>query len=206
MTDIRPPSAWFFSHVPVARIKKFIKDNQIMPNYHRFKIPHAQYFFTVNLLNRKSQLLTEHIELLREAFRKIKKERSFEIKAIVILPEHLHCIWQLPQKDADYSTRWRLIKSYFSKRLPDVEKRSDSCLKRKERGIWQRRFWEHMIRDERDYQHHVDYIHYNPVKHQWVKRVADWPYSSYHHQKGLYLQRPTWQEEITKFNIGEEKP
>ncbi len=82
----------------------------------------------------------------------------------MVLPRHLHCIWQLPQKDAEYSNRWRLIKSHFSKRLPDVEKRSDSRLKRKERGIWQRRFWEHMIHDERDYQQNVDYIHYNPLK------------------------------------------
>ena len=107
---------------------------------------------------------------------------------LLFLPEHLHCIWTLPPDEADYSLRWGLIKSGFSRLVAGNEIRSESRIKRGERGIWQRRFWEHMIRDEKDFERHVNYIHYNPVKHGWVKRVSDWPYSSFHAhaRKGIY--------------------
>ena len=156
-----------------------------MSNYIRYRVSGGCYFFTVNLLERKQKLLTENIELLRHAFRKTKQQRPFKIDAIVILPEHLHCILTLPPNDNDFSGRWRMIKKIFSKQLPKTEYLSNTRIKRNERGIWQRRFWEHKIRDQQDYQQHIDYIHYNPVKHGWVTKVIDWKYSSFH----LFLQR-----------------
>ena len=152
-----------------------------MTNYRRARTQGATYFFTVNCAERRgNQLLIEHIDLLRQAFRKVKSDHPFQIDAMVVLPDHLHCIWTLPPGDADYKTRWALIKAGFSRAIPAGERRSESRLKRGERGIWQRRFWEHQIRDELDYQQHVDYIHWNPVKHGLVKRVKDWPHSSFH--------------------------
>jgi putative transposase len=161
-----------------------------MPNYHRWHVSEGGgcYFFTVNLLDRKKRLLVEHIDLLRDAFRIVKRKRPFHIDAIVILPEHLHCIWVLPQNDNDYSGRWREIKKHFSKNIPHTEHLSPIRIKRNERGIWQRRFWEHTILDERDYNHHVNYIHYNPVKHGWVEHPRDWQFSTYHRymQNNMY--------------------
>jgi putative transposase len=151
-----------------------------MVAYRRNYVEGGCYFFTVTLLDRRSSLLTENIDALRSAFRKVKQRHPFAIKAIVILPEHLHCIWQLPSNDANYSLRWREIKSAFSRTFIPSEQKSASRKKRKERGIWQRRFWEHTIRDEDDYQRHVDYIHYNPVKHGYVDQVYLWEYSSFH--------------------------
>ncbi len=151
-----------------------------MPNYRRPNIPGACWFFTVNLLDRKTCLLTDHIEELRAATREIKGRFPFQIDAMVILPDHIHAIWTLPPDDADFSVRWRRIKAIFSKSLPQTEWRSTVRQKRGERGIWQRRFWEHAIRDEEDYRRHVDYCYYNPVKHGYVEEIADWPHSSYH--------------------------
>ncbi|MGH8552840.1 MAG: REP-associated tyrosine transposase [Methylococcales bacterium] len=122
--------------------------------------------------------MTENIQRLRTAFREVKGVHPFTMEAVVILPDHLHCIWNLPEGDDDFSTRWRQIKAAFSRQLPKTERRSKSRENKGERGFWQRRFLEHAIRDELDYQRHVDYIHYNPVKHGYVTRVADWPFSS----------------------------
>ncbi len=152
-----------------------------MANYRRVKVEGARYFFTVNLTVRSGNtLLMDNINLLRDVFRRVKNKHPFDIDAIVILPEHLHCIWTLPERDADYKTRWTLIKIGFSRCIPKTERRSDSRVKRGERGIWQRRYWEHLIRDDQDFQRHVDYIHWNPVKHGLVSQVKDWPYSSFH--------------------------
>jgi putative transposase len=152
-----------------------------MTGYRRARVEGASYFFTVNCAERHgNQLLVNHIDLLRQVFRKVKKGHSFHIDAMIVLPDHLHCIWTLPAGDADYKTRWALIKSGFSRGIPPGERCSRSRIKRGERGIWQRRYWEHLIRDDRDYQRHVDYIHWNPVKHGWVDRVRDWPHSSFH--------------------------
>ena len=148
--------------------------------------------FTVALLERRRHLLTENIDVLREAFRAVRKERPFCIDAIVVLPEHLHCIWTLPEGDADFSTRWRLIKARFARRLPTGERRSIRRLDKGERGIWQRRFWEHLIRNDDDLTRHVDYIHYNPVKHGWVRDVADWPYSSFQRYVRLGIYPSNW--------------
>ena len=150
-----------------------------MPHYIRAYVPGGSYFFTVALLERHRCLLTEHVDVLRAAFISVWRQRPFHIDAIVVLPDHLHCLWTLPPDDADYSTRWRLIKTSFARTLAPGERLSDRRQKKGERGIWQRRFWEHTIRDQRDFNIHCDYIHYNPVKHGYVARVADWPHSSF---------------------------
>src|SRR5882724_4625362 len=147
--------------------------------YRRNFIPGGTYFFTVALTDRKRDWLVRHINLLRLAFRRAKRERPFTIDAIVVLPEHLHCVWTLPPGDADYSHRWRLIKARFSKDLLLAGAPIHQSAKG-EYNVWQRRFWEHTVRDEADLLAHVDYIHYNPVKHGLVTRVSDWPYSSFH--------------------------
>ncbi len=163
-----------------------------MPRYIRRRVDGGTYFFTIVLMNRGSRLLLEHVELLRTAFRHVRARRPFDIDAIVILPDHLHCIWTLPTGDHDYSTRWRLIKHYFSRALPSGESRSRSRTRRGERGLWQRRFWEHTIRDENDFDRHVEYIHYNPVKHGYVDRPIDWPYSSFHRYVSRGIYPATW--------------
>ena len=147
--------------------------------YRRNFIPGGTYFFTVALTDRKRDWLVRHINLLRLAFRRAKRERPFTIDAIVVLPERLHCVWTLPPGDADYSHRWSLIKARLSKDLLLAGAPIHQSAKG-EYNVWQRRFWEHTVRDEADLLAHVDYIHYNPVKHGLVTRVSDWPYSSFH--------------------------
>ena len=163
-----------------------------MPNYRRNSIPGGSYFFTLNLTDRRLRLLTDHVGLLRSAFRKTRAHHPFMIDAIVILPDHLHAIWTLPEADKDFATRWRLIKSTFSRALPTGERISESRARKGERGIWQRRYWEHTLRDERDFARHVDYIHFNPVKHGHVSRVSDWPYSSFHRMVRLGVYPNDW--------------
>jgi putative transposase len=148
--------------------------------YRRAFVGGATYFFTVNLANRRDRLLVDHIDNLRTVVRKVKHGHPFEIIAWVVLPEHIHAIWALPPNDADYSLRWSQIKGGFSRRIPKGEPMSESRSSKGERGIWQRRFWEHLIRDGDDLGDHIDYVHYNPVKHGLVERAADWPYSSFH--------------------------
>jgi putative transposase len=148
--------------------------------YRRADIKGASYFFTVNLANRKSSVLVDNINALRESIRTVKNRHPFKIDAMVIMPEHLHAIFTLPEGDKDYATRWSLIKSGFSRQIPKTESISPSRVTKGERGIWQRRYWEHCIRDDRDYEAHVNYIHYNPVKHGYVQNAVDWPYSSIH--------------------------
>ena len=149
-------------------------------HYRRVFTPGATYFFTINLKDRASNLLVTNIHALRVALSQIKKRYPFEINGIVILPDHLHMMINLPGGDSDYPLRIRLIKSIFSRQLPCSESISFARQRKKERGIWQRRYWEHCIRDEKDYAHHLNYIHYNPVKHGYVKKASDWPYSSIH--------------------------
>lgn len=119
-----------------------------MTAYRRSFLPGGSYFFTVNLSDRRLRLLVDHIDLLRGAFRCTRMRHPFSIDAIVVLPDHLHAIWTLPEEDSDFATRWRLIKSMFSRGLPHGESISDSKLRKRERGIWQRRYWEHSIRSE----------------------------------------------------------
>ncbi|HMW72287.1 MAG TPA: transposase [Cellvibrionaceae bacterium] len=159
-----------------------------MSVYRRNYVLGGTYFFTVNLLDRNSTLLVDYIDTLRTAVAEVKQRQPFLIDAWVVLPEHMHAVWTLPENDADYSGRWREIKKAFNRRIPPRELLSPARQKQKERGIWQRRFWEHTIRSDADYRHHVDYVHLNPLKHRLVKQVKDWPHSSFHHhvKKGTY--------------------
>jgi putative transposase len=159
-----------------------------MSEYRRHRVPGASYFFTVNLEERSSRLLVERIELLRLAVGKVRQRRPFHIDAWVVLPEHMHCVWTMPEGDDDFAGRWRDIKGGFSRSVPMTGVLSESRKRKHEREIWQRRYWEHTIRDDGDFEAHVDYVHFNPVKHGWVKRAIDWPYSSFHRwmDKGIY--------------------
>jgi len=151
-----------------------------MTAYRRDHTPNATWFFTLNLADRRRTLLTDNIDLLRASFAYTMGRHPWHIDAIVILPDHLHALCTLPPGDTDYALRWRLIKTVFSRGLPREERVSTSRQGKGERDIWQRRYWEHRIRDEQDFARHVDYIHHNPRKHGYVPRVADWPWSSFH--------------------------
>lgn len=159
-----------------------------MPNYRRMRVAGGTYWFTVKLRDPGSRLLVEQIDALRAAFRTVMTAHPFTIDAIVIMPNHLHTLWTLPPGDSDYSTRWRQIKAAFSRAMPKGERISASRKAKGERGIWQRRFWEHTVRNQRGFNHRFDYIHYNPVKHGYVRHPHEWPYSSFHRavRQGIY--------------------
>lgn len=159
-----------------------------MPVYRRLHNTGSIWFFTLALHDRKLDLLTRHIVQLREAIRCIQRKHPFKIHAWVVLPDHMHCIIELPEGDAEYSLRWRLIKAMFSRSIPPGEARGASRITRGERGIWQRPFWEHRIKNERDLTAHMDYVHLNPLKHGYVSRIIDWPWSTFHHcvRAGIY--------------------
>jgi len=171
--------------------------------YRRNRVVGGCYFFTVNLCDRKSDFLVRYVDCLRESFSDAQHKSFFTIDAIVILPEHLHAILSLPEGDDDFSSRWRLVKSNFTKKL----KHQNVSLFVNDRGeynLWQKRFWEHTIQDEEDYSRHVDYIHYNPVKHGYAKQVVDWPYSSFHKFVKKGILTPDWssnkpEPDATKF-------
>jgi REP-associated tyrosine transposase len=167
-----------------------------MANYRRNFVPGGSYFFTVNLADRLSGLLVEHVGALRAAVRYARRRHPFAIEAMVVLPDHLHTVWTLPPDDADYATRWRLIRSTFSRALPAGERVSASRASKGERGIWQRRYWEHTLRNEGDFARHVDYIHFNPVKHGLVRRVRDWPHSSFHRMVRFGIYPEDWAGEV----------
>jgi putative transposase len=159
-----------------------------MPVYRRNRVPGGMYFLTVNLLDRKSRLLVDNIDALRDAVRTVRAGAPFHIDAWVVLPDHLHCVWTLPPEDDDFSGRWQAVKALFAAAMPHTERRSATRVRKGERGIWQRRFREHTIRDDRDYAAHMDYVHFNPVKHGFADRATDWPFSSFHRcvARGLY--------------------
>jgi putative transposase len=161
-------------------------------HYRRFRTEGGTYFLTLVTFDRKPILVT-NIEKLREAFLIVMKDRPFTIEAHVILPDHLHMIWTLPESDSDYPTRWRLIKHYFSRMMDKNPGEVVSPVReaKKERQIWQRRYWEHIIRDEADLNNHIEYIHYNPMKHGLVDEFKDWEYSSFHRyvREGFYPAR-----------------
>ena len=164
-----------------------------MTNYRRSKIAGGIYFFTVVTEERRPVLTTEAVRMaLHEAIQQARTTMPFQIEAWVLLPDHLHCIWTLPEGDANYSARWAIIKRRVSGRCAEIvnASQSDSGRKRNERSFWQRRFWEHQIQDDADMARHQDYIHWNPVKHGLVKAVRDWPYSSFHKYVagGIYLR------------------
>ena len=147
-----------------------------MPNYRRLLVHGGTYFFTVNLHDRRSSLLTARIDLLRRAIRQTRRTLPFEVDAWVVLPDHMHCVWTLPEGDSDFPARWRSIKLGFSFAL------------RIGGPIWQRGYWEHAIRDKADFNAHMDYVHFNPVKHGYADHPAEWPYSTFRAcvRRGLY--------------------
>ncbi len=161
-----------------------------MPNYRRAREVGSTYFFTVVTRERLHVLVLPHVlNALREAFRTVKQAKPFDLDAIVILPDHLHAIWTLPPEDADFSGRWGSIKRHVSKASGIAAPNPTHSMRtRGEIGFWQRRFWEHLIRNDDDYARHMDYIHYNPVKHGYAKRAAEWPHSSFHKcvERGIY--------------------
>lgn len=164
-----------------------------MPEYRRANTKGGTYFFTVNSNRRQKVLTDEDVRnALRGGIEKTRITLPFEVVAWVMLPDHLHCIWTLPEGDADFAKRWGMIKRHVSQccahRFKQEEGLSDSRRKRNESSLWQRRYWEHQIRDEIDLARHVDYIHWNPLKHGLVDNVSDWPYSTFHRyvDKGVY--------------------
>lgn len=168
-----------------------------MPNYRRVHIPGSTYFFTVVTYDRRPILCTPLARrLLRAAWSRVSALHPFDTLALCLLPDHLHCLWNLPEADADYALRWQGIKGLFTRRLLEATGgsplRGASRPRRREAAVWQPRFWEHWIRNEDDLRRHIDYVHYNPVKHGYVRRVGDWPWSSFHRyvRKGFY--DPRW--------------
>lgn len=168
-----------------------------MSRYRRANTAGGTYFFTVVAYRRQPVLCDAAIRAaLCEAVLSVRRTKPFSVDAWVLLPDHLHCVWTLPDGDADFSGRWSLIKSRVSRAVGLQYRRAEwmnaSKLKHREATIWQRRFWEHCILDGNDFRRHVDYLHFNPVKHGLVSRVADWPYSTFHRfaAKGIYP--PDW--------------
>ena len=162
-----------------------------MSRYRRSQTGGGLFFFTVNLADRKSRLLVEQIDRLRQAHTIARKHYPFRTLAYCVMPEHMHAIWRLPKNDAAFGLRWGIIKRAFSKDLAP-RNRSASKINKRDKGIWQRRFWEHQIRDDMDLERHVDYIHFNPVKHGLVQQVADWPHSSFHWYVERGLLKADW--------------
>jgi len=177
-----------------------------MVRYRRNFIAGGTYFFTVTLADRTSSALVDHVSALRMAFRIARRERPFTIDAVVILPDHLHAIWTLPPGDSDFSGRWRRIKAHVTHRLvaagTPVQRHRNG-----EYALWQRRFWEHTIRNEEDFERHVDYIHFNPVKHGLVSRACDWPYSSLHAYVRRGLLPADWAGDVSeaRMDFGERR-
>jgi len=166
-----------------------------MSRYRRARAAGATYFFTVVTYQRQPILThADTLRALRRVLREVKTSRPFLLDAFVLLPDHLHTVLTLPPGDADYAIRLSLIKRHVaqSARHLIVSPQTPSRVKRRELGFWQRRFWEHQIRDDRDYARHVEYVHYNPVKHRLVARALDWPYSTFHRYMRAGVYPPDW--------------
>jgi len=181
-----------------------------MPNYRRDR-ESSTYFFTVVTYQRRAILCFDLCRKnLREVIEEVQTSHPFKIEAWVLLPDHMHCIWKLPDGDTDYSKRWGLIKKKFTaaaKNLVAAVHPAKSREQRREGTIWQRRFWEHRVRDQKDFHSHCEYIHYNPVKHGLAKSPKDWPYSTFHKfvSEGIYhLNWGTGQEIRIDDHIGHE--
>ncbi|WP_297924207.1 transposase [uncultured Agitococcus sp.] len=163
-----------------------------MRQYIRDRTAGGTYFLTFNLLNRQQTLLTDNIDKVRQAYRLTQQHQPFSLQAMVILPEHIHWLIQLPINDDNYAARVSLFKAAFSRQMAKTEILSQSRMAKRERGIWQRRFWEHRIRDEHDFKQHMDYIHYNPVKHGYTVAAKDWPFSTFHHWVSQKVYSQHW--------------
>lgn len=172
-----------------------------MPDYRRLYADGGTYFLTLCLDDRRSDLLVRSIKRLRASWRDLSAARPFETVAAVVLPEHLHVLWRLPEDDHDFPTRIAQLKAGFTRRLPVAEK---GARRKGERGVWQPRFWEHLIRDDDDLSRHIDYIHWNPVKHGYVTDPDDWPFSTWRKWKREY-GRPinTPREDWNPVHLGE---
>ena len=163
-----------------------------MSNYRRYRVEGGSYFFTVNLHDRRSNLLVTEIATLRRAVRTTRARHPFHIDAWVVLPDHMHCLWTLPPEDFDFPARWQMIKTMFSRSVPRAGYRRISLVRKRETGIWQRRYWEHTIRDDQDYAAHMDYIHFNPVKQGFASNAAECPFSSFARCVTLGLYPTGW--------------
>jgi putative transposase len=170
-----------------------------MSRYRRLHLKGGTFFFTVALADRSSNLLVEQIDLFRKVYRAVQQRLAFETIAICVLPEHLHAVWSLPADDADFPLRWNLIKGGFSRGIPTSAARSESKTAKREKGIWQRRYWEHTIRDDADLERHINYIHYNPVKHGHASRVCDWPHSSFYRYVTRCVLPLDWGGDVSNF-------
>ena len=184
-----------------------------MPEYRRANTPGASYFFTVVTFERRSLLTTDFARhCLRSAWKLTRQRYPFDEDAVVLMPDHLHCIWTLPPDDSDFSSRWRMIKGIFTRSFlkgGGVEgSRTDSRQRKREAAVWQRRFWEHRLRNEKDFRRHVDYIHFNPVKHGNVSKPIDWPWSSFSRYVEGGQYDPDWgtvePEDIRDLSVGSE--
>jgi putative transposase len=179
-----------------------------MPDYRRNYIPGGIYFFTVVTFGRKPIFLSRPArEMFLAAWLDTRGRFPFRTKACCLLPDHLHCIWQLPEHDRDFSLRWKEIKRLFTKGyLAGIGTdgfRNPSRVRKGEAAVWQRRFWEHSIRDQEDLNRHIAYIHYNPVKHGLAKRAKDWPWSSFHRYVAAGLIDADWGGVDLNFEAGE---
>jgi putative transposase len=154
-----------------------------MSSYRRLYVPGGTYYFTVRLAERAGQALTDNIALLRHVYACVQRDRPFRTEAIVVLPDHIHAVWTLPEGDADFSRRWQAIKAGFSRHCPTPGPVRQSLARRREKGIWQRRFWEHAVRDPGEFDALCARVVENPVKHGLVARAQDWPYSSVHRHR-----------------------
>jgi putative transposase len=159
--------------------------------YRRNRVTGGIYFFTLTLADRSARTLVEQIDALRWSLQKTKTERPFDIVAMVVLPDHLHAVWRLPEGDDRYSTRLQVFKYRFTQAL----KARGACIPRRSGGepaVWARRFWEHTIRDDDDLRAHIEYVHYNPVKHGVTDRVSAWPYSTFHRDVAMGKVHRDW--------------
>ncbi|RJP23263.1 MAG: transposase [Candidatus Omnitrophota bacterium] len=168
-----------------------------MSHYHRFYQPQSTYFFTVVTFRRQKIFVNEDVkDLLKEVIQKVRVNWPFQIEGFVLLPEHLHTIWSLPEGDSNFSERWKLIKANFTreylKKNDELVRPSNSRMRKGERTVWQRRYWEHLIRDESDFNHHLNYLHYNPVKHGLVTNPKDWPWSTFQRYVKLNWYESEW--------------
>jgi putative transposase len=205
------------AHVWISKVKSVgcvlrTTRDKFMPEYRRVKTKGGTYFFTVITNLRQPLLTTECVrQALRQGIQRARQTLPFHIDGWVVLPDHLHSVWTLPLEDGNYAARWAIIKRQVStlcgKQFKEIEIPSESKQRRKESGVWQRRYWEHQIRDDSDYERHMDYLHWNPVKHGYVRQVADWPFSSFHRLVAQGIYPPDWGgtaiEETKTINFGE---
>jgi putative transposase len=165
-------------------------------NYLRNRVDGGCYFFTVNLRDRRSDVLVAEVGTLRDAVRAALLRHPFHIDAWVVLPDHMHCMWTLPPGDHDFPVRWQMIKTMFSRSITRPQARRASLVRKRETGIWQRRYWEHTIRNDQDYAAHIDYVHFNPVKHRLTAHPAAWPFSSFARCVKLGMYPTDWAADV----------